>query len=183
MPEENRLVLRKEQNKTKPMIEDVIPKFLHGDMEKYALDFCAYLRANNMKPVWAGANTWKATYKNKAICYIRLYNEDWDKLPQAAVYGKHSWVVTLYIESNMHKYEDIIIKEELQRFIWNNIHHCMVCRTPCHGKVPPHRDVMALGKEIKGICHGRELTWVFDPDEKAADKIKRLLELEKKARE
>jgi hypothetical protein len=178
-----RELICKEQNKSKPAIEDVIPDYLCGDIKKNALDFCEYLRANKIKPVWAGANTWKAIYKNKPICYIRLFNDDWNKLPRAAMYGGHSWVVTLYIERNMHRYEDVILKEGLQNFIWDNVHYCMLCRSPCHGHTPPHRDTVAFGKEIKRICHGRELTWVFDPDEQAVNRIKRLLELEKQARD
>ncbi len=49
-------------------------------------------------------------------------------------------------------------------------------------KKKPHRDTVALGKEIKGICHGRQLTWVFDQDEAAINCVKKLLELEQNVR-
>ena len=182
MPEKSKLVLSKEQKITKPLIEDVVSDFLCGDMKKNALDFIAYLRANKIKPVWAVTNGWKATYKGKVLYYIRLHTDEWKTSHLKSLYGKHSWVVTLFIEDNMSKYEDTIIDEGLQNFIWDNVHQCMVCRSPCHGKMPPHRDTTALGKEIKGICHSRELTWVFDPDETALNCIKRLLELEQNAR-
>lgn len=158
MSGQKRLDLSKEQKKVKPLIEDVIPHYLDGENMKNALELIAYLRENKMKPVWTGTNAWKAIYDNKVIFYIRLYN-DWDKTEHLKEkYGKHSWVVTLYIEDNMNKYEDIILNEGLQIFIWENAHYCMICRSPCHGKNPPHKDVIVLGKEINRICHGRPLT-------------------------
>ena len=182
MVEKSRLILSKEQKNTKPLIEDVIQDVLCGEMKNNALGFIAYLRANKIKPVWAVTNGWRGTYKGKVLYYIRLYNGWKEEEHMKDKYGKHSWVVTLYIEHNMYKYEDDIMKEGLQNFIWNNVHDCMLCRVPCHGKNPPHKDMTVLGKEIKRLCRGRPLTWVFDPDEAALNCIKRLLELEQKAR-
>jgi len=184
MTDEKYVYLLHEQKIIKPKIEDVIPYVLDGDMRNIALDFCAYLRANNMKLVWANENGWRATYNGKIICSIRLATDSWKKSKHLKdMYGNHSWNVTPYIERNLNKYEHIIMNEGLQNFIWDNVHKCMFCRTPCHGKMPPYRDKVVLGKKIEKICHGRELTWVFDPDEAAIDCIKRLLELEKQARD
>ena len=168
----------------KPLIEDVIPAVLDGGMKDAALEFCAYLRANKMKPVWSVTNGWKAMHGKKAILYIRLATDDWKTAKHLSKkYSKHSWVVTLFIERNLNKYQDAIMQEGLQDFVWENVHHCMACRSPCHGMLPPHRDVTVLGKEIKRLCHSRELTWVFDPDAAAIEKIKKLIALEIQARE
>jgi hypothetical protein len=151
-------------------------------MKENALDLIAWLRANQIKPIWAVTNGWKGTYKNKALYYIRLYNR-WKETPHLKEkYGRHTWVVTLYLEENMEKYAEQLCSEGLQDFVRRHVHHCMLCRTPCHGKTPPHKDVTVLGKEVKGICHGRPLTWVFDPDTEAVGVIKRLLALEQHAR-
>ena len=77
----------------------------------------------------------------------------------------------------MAKKQNEILSEGLHEFIWDNVHHCMFCRTPCHGN-PPGKDVVILGKEVKSLCRGRPLVWVFDPDETAIVNIKRLIELE-----
>ena len=181
MTENKRLDLSKEQKKTKPMIEEVIPDVLNGNMRDIALDFCSYLRAKKMKPVWSVTNGWKSLLNGKVICYIRLATDDWNTAKHLkGKYGKYSWVVTLYI-NNTSKYEDEIKNSGLQNFIWDNVHECMLCRSPCHGR-PPGMDVVILDKKIKNICWGRPLTWVFDPDEAAIKSIKRLLELELQAR-
>ena len=46
MSEQKKVIRYTEQNKIKPMIEDVIPDFLDGDNKKIALEFIAYLREN-----------------------------------------------------------------------------------------------------------------------------------------
>jgi hypothetical protein len=96
------------------------------------------------------------------------------------VYGKHLWVITPHLP-NLNSYGDIVVSEGMHNFIWDNVHHCMFCRTPCHGN-PPGKDIVVLGKEIKSICRGRQLVWVFDPDEAGIKIIKRLIELEQHAR-
>jgi len=173
------------QKELKPKIEDVLPCYISGEKLDNALSFISYLRANKMKPTWAGIhNAWKSTYKGKAICYIRLFNDSWKNSSHLRdKYGKHSWVITPYIEENMAIYSETILNEGLQDFIWTNVHHCMRCRVPCHGKNPPHKDVMVLGKEVTGLCHGRPLVWAFDPNKVALDSMKRLLELEQCARD
>ena len=151
MSDTQKVVTSGDQNATKPLIEDVIPMILDGDMANIAIEFCAYLRANKMKPVWAVTNGWKSNYKGKAVCYTRLATRDWAKSKHMKdKYGKHSWVVTLYVQK-LKKYEDVIVAEGLQNFIWDNVHECMMCRSPCHGR-PPGMDVTLFGKEIKGIC-------------------------------
>jgi len=74
------------------------------------------------------------------------------------------------------EYEDAIINDGLQNIVWNGIKYCSSC-TGC----APGRDVTLLGKECKGLCHAPVVT-VCDPDEATVNGIKRLLELEKQAR-
>jgi len=90
MPEQKELSLYQQQKAAKPMIEDVIPDYLDGEMRKAALDFVAHMRANKMKPVWYTANSWKAIYKSKCICVIKLRNDDWKN-------AEHSWSVHPYL--------------------------------------------------------------------------------------
>lgn len=170
MPELNVNNILQKQKMSKPKIEDVIPDYLDGDMSKAALDFVAYLRANKMSPTWANANAWKASYKGKGICYVRLEKEGfWDR--------KGLWVITPLID-HYDEIEDVIMHEGLQTIIWDNLYYCKQCHpAPCN-----IRDMTILGKEFKGLCGGRPPVWFWDPDETTINCIKRMLELEKKAR-
>jgi len=170
------------QGERKPKIEEVIPEYLDGDMKKMALEFAAWMCENKMPLKWAGIhNAWKALYKGKVICYVRLYNDTWKNSGHLKnVYSKHLWVITPHL-FEFDNYTDIVMSEGMQDFIWDNVHYCMFCRTPCHGK-PPGKDVVILGKEIKSVCWGRQLTWAFDPDKTEIEILKRLFELEQQAR-
>jgi hypothetical protein len=65
--------LIKEQKTTKPVIEDIIGKFLKGDALRNAMDFIAFLRENKMNPRWHSANSWRVSgKKGKGVCRIDL---------------------------------------------------------------------------------------------------------------
>jgi len=173
MSKENDLTSLPVQRKPKPKIEDVISEYLDGDMKKVALDFVAYLRENKINPLWSGINNrWKAVYKCKVLYYINL--------------GREEWIVVPYL-LNMDKYEQSIRNEELESIILDNIAYCTSCpryreihsvSKPCF----PGLTKTILGQEINGICFGRPLTWVYNPDEAKLNGIKKLLEFEKEAR-
>jgi hypothetical protein len=166
-----------EQKISKPKIDDVISEYLNGETKKAALEFSQYMFENKMTLRWAGVtNAWKAIYKNKCICYVRLESPNWNFEENGT-----SWFVAPNLEQ-ISKYERLIIAEGLQDLIWNNLYHCRNCF--------PDRDCARqggiirtiLGREIKGLCIGRTPFWFCDPDKAAIDCIKRLLELEQKAR-
>jgi hypothetical protein len=173
MPEEKKLTLLQEQKKIKPNIEDVILESLDGNKRTAALDFVAYMRENKMTLRWAGfTNAWKAMYKGKCICYVRLKgNSDC---------VEKTWVITLWL-TYIEEYKESIMHEKLQNVVWDNVFNCLFCRTPCHGS-PPGTDIILLGKEIKSVCSNRQPVWAYDPDQATISGIKRLLQLEQKAR-
>ena len=176
MPEQKDITLLKVQRELKPKIEDVIPKYLDGDMKETALAFAEYMQQIKMPLRWAGVhNAWRALYKGKAICYVRFPRGENDN---ERANGK--WVINPHLY-NFDTYADIILSEGLQDFIWDNVFYCMFCRTPCYGS-PPGKDVVVLGKEIKSVCFGRQPTWVYDPVEADIEILKRLLQLEQQAR-
>ena len=85
---------------------------------------------------------------------------------------------------NMGEYEDEIIGENLQELVWGGLWRCKACGNGCS----PGVDKTMLKKEFKSLCHGifyanRNWIWFYDPDEAAVKGAKRLLELEKRARE
>jgi len=165
------------QREIKPKIEDVLPHLLEGEPLKAALDFVAYLQADKLKLVWAGIhNAWKAAYKGKPLLYIRLLCKRWSEDKVA------KWVVTPYL-MHLHEYEDAIIKEKGQELIWNGLWRCKACGHRCTSVV----NKTILGKELRNLCNGnffcgRNWVWFYDPDKTAIARIKRLLELEQKAR-
>ncbi|MDF2686985.1 MAG: hypothetical protein K0S55_2168 [Clostridia bacterium] len=166
------ILIKRENNMTeekrKPEIEDAILEQLDGDKQKLALDFVAWLRENKMTLRWAGfKNAWKANYKSKTICYVKLKSNE---------SNEKKWVVYPYL-NHINQYEELIVTEDLQNIIWDNMFYCLSCRTPCNTT-----NITFLGKEIKGVCGGRQPVWFFEPDNATINCIKKLLELEKKAR-
>jgi hypothetical protein len=174
------------QKKSKPVIEDVIPEYLEGDMKEAAQNFVAWLRANKMQPVWASANIWKASYKGGAICAVQR---------PISVYSqyKSSWVISPHL-NYINKYEEEVVNEGLQDTFWDCIVYCdhsgdrsgKGCspNKPCAGG----KSIMRLGKEISGVCSSGcnaayAFTRICDPGETAINDIKRLLLMEQKARE
>ena len=171
MSEEKTISLYQQQKAAKPLIEDVVPEIIpDGNVRKAVLDFVAHLRANKMPLRWSGVNSWRAFYKGKGICSIALGNIAWT--------GKISdfWHVAPR-PSHMDDHDESIMNAGLQKIIWNNIKYCNSC-----GGCAPGREMTISGREFKGICHGLTLIF-FDPDETEVEGIKKLLELEKKARD
>ena len=162
----------KEQKEIKPTIEEVIPECLSGDMKKTVLDFVMYLRANKMFLKWRSANSWKILHENKSVFSIGLATGKW------VWAGRYSnfWFVALSI-NNITEYEESIIDAGLQKFIWDNIKYCNSC-----SKCAPGIEMTISGRELKNICRDLCLIAICDPDEETLNDIKKLLELEMKAR-
>ena len=192
MPDHN-TSLYQQQKAAKPLIEDVIPEYLNGDMQKSALDFAAYLRANKMNPVWAGTNTyahtWKANYKGKYICSVKI-RQHGDKCDDGRPGSLSSWMISPLL-TYMETYSEPIMNEGLQNIIWDHLGLCEFCYLCGGGKklkdegFPPVGigDCTVLGREMKGLCNAKPfIRGIFDPDEKTLNGIKRLLELEQRAR-
>ena len=169
------------QRETKPKIEEVMPHFLGGEELESALNFVAHLRANKTNLIWAGVhNFWNAKSKGKNVCYTKL-GGSWigRKLPGTEVDVR--WEVELNL-MNMSAYEDKIIAENMQEYIWNGFAHCRSCGNGC----PPGVDKTILGRDFTGLCNGmfytRFIISFVNPDEAALDVIKKLIEWEKQAR-
>jgi len=174
------------QKITKPNIEEILPYYLDGEALKSALDFIAYLRENKMKPSWTIHNAWKAVNKGKVLYYIRLpvysshfqrpNNPNWER----------SWCVTPFL-MNLAKYENLITDEFDKKMVVDNLYGCKpYCQgARCSAKNPETR-ITICGTEIVRHCHSSMLRnrslWVVNPDKNEIESIKKLLELEKKAR-
>jgi len=161
------------QRAIKPKAEEVLPCFLDGKMLDSALDFVTFLRTERMNPGWAGVhNAWRANNKSKPICYIRL-GKEWVRDTKNV-----KWVIVLYL-NHMEDYAPAIHSENWQGIIWDDLHYCRNCAYGCF----PGKTKAILGKEFSGLCPTfyNKVNFV-NPDEKAIDIIKNLLEFERQAR-
>jgi len=195
MSEQTRIQLYQQQTGAKPVIEGVIPIVIaDGAKKKLALDFIAWLRENKMQPQWGGliqSWQWKFNYKSKTILIITMSENGWID------YEESSWfVIPLpYPYNDIKKHSEAIIKNNLQGIIQNNqcfcVHKNKDGRTgvgcdpqkACAGGMTKN----VFDRDIEGICCGggseRPNTRFYDPGETEIYCIKKLLELEKKARD
>jgi len=170
-------------------LEDRIPLIVEGGAKDIALGFASYLRENKINLKWTGIQNGYSetgqTHYGQGLCHIELKNNYWEK-------EETSWRVCVPLP-NIENYKDTLTSEGLQNFIWDNIYICnKTAVNACNGGEKSvyacHRgvDMTVLGKEITYACrlrNGRHISiYVYDPDETAIKNIKRLLELEQKAR-
>jgi len=198
----NALLIREEQSE-KPLIEDVITDNLDDCLKVAALDFVVHMKDNKMPlrfgkmlKIWTELG-WGVNYKSKPICRVvitpnsgfgyRHYYKD----PRP---DKHPcWYIVPRL-TNMETYKESIINENLQNIIWNNATYCVYGeRSPYFNmdKAPgcspnkscaPGKNIIVLDKEIKNNCDSFGIT-IWNPDITTINGLKRLLALEKKARD
>jgi len=135
------------QKTERPKIEDVLTGTLEGDTLLNARSFVLFLVENKMKPVWASANSWKASCKGKGICYIRLHG--------TAHYhnlSENSWHICFinygYTGLVGDSDEHISSDEQLKEIVWDNIRFCTKCSNCKRGNV-----VDVFGKQFDEVCH------------------------------
>jgi len=148
----------------KPQIEDSIGDVLTGDVLMNALDLLAYLRENKMNPQWSATNVWKISFKSYTLCFIRLYGA-------AEYHGLE--VGTWHIIPFIGDYDGSYLSDELREIVWANKKTCPGC-----GKCALKLDKI-FEKEYDYAC---EKSIVFtNPDAKAVECVKELLELRRNA--
>lgn len=172
MQKQNTESLFREQKKTRPKIEEVFNEVLSCDNLSGALDFIAYLRANKMSPAWASANSWKCSYKNQGVCYVRTYGTAWNHTS-----GAGSWSVTLYNDVS-EEYNEFVTGGNYQDIVWNSraLKRCSRCQPQ---KCAPDGDEGAFngfkmtffGKEFENVCLNGDTSF-SDPDERTVAYIK-----------
>ena len=194
MPIENKVIPYKVQKGNRPKIEEVISCCLDGDLRETALNFAMYMRENKMpfKLNTSSTRSQRADYNGERICQIIVYDEEdwknvWKNIRFDNVSGKH-WSISLCL-TNINKYKEKIINEKLQLVFGDIIYWCKYGgqgsgKGPCDPdkSCAGGRDLTIFGDGYNGIC-----MWLWppvqDPDDKTIKTIKRLLELEKQARD
>jgi hypothetical protein len=149
-----------EQKKVKPEIEDVISERLPCDSKSNALEFVSYLRANKTKPRWGAANSWKVSYKNQTVCFVRIKD--------------NSWIIQPAPYDNPNEYDELIAAENLTEFIWGNLKPCCNC-----GPCKPGKRVTIGGKTFENTC-GYFSIQFCDPDITALAMAKKFVEFKKR---
>ena len=160
--------LSKEQQKTKPKIEDVIGKHLEGDRQQNAWDFVAYLRENKLNPIWTATNAWWVNYKGKRLVSIRVRGINTAGITLGYGLDPGSWHIGHWLQG--FKFPDDL-SDELKQFIWANMQpckHCMSC-------APGHSECF-LGKKFETVCYFR----IENPTAEGLELTKKLLECKKK---
>ena len=195
MPEQNDLTHLHVQRKLRPKIEEVIPLIVDKDNQQNALEFVVWLRENKMSPGWGGVhNTWNVNYKGKVLCKIALVTTNF------GIPIKNQWTCSLYL-ANIEKYEDTILSENLQNYVWDNVIFC-VCASNMDRptNAPNIKHLASMGGACKKAKCAIPVTicgkvfdykcgngtfrcfWFVNSNEAEMTAIKRLIQLEKQAR-
>ena len=151
-------------------IEDFINEVLTGDAQKNALDFAAYLRANEMlfergKGYWEGKLYWLIKYKNKYVCFILIGTEEKP--------GPGPWTIWSD-DSSSNWFEDFPLDERIKEIAWKNVDFCGNCGG-CRSKTGTRKTI--FGKEFNNVC--RTTMRFIDPDVEALECVKKMVELRK----
>jgi len=153
-------------------MEIIVKNALTGDAQINALDFAAFLRANEIScersetGYWADKIYFVCNYKGQSMCYISI-NE----------YEQNSWYVT-GDDSGDNWYENAALDEHIREIAWQNIDickdydACRACGTP--GRMSRKT---IFGKAFDNVC---PVTIKFtDPDAAAVECMKQVFEIRK----
>jgi len=174
----------------RPKIEDVINHFLNGDLKEAALNFAAFMRVNKMpfKIVTSTPRRQRADFKGYEICNIGVYDNIDPMTGVIIPPGESSCLAITPNLYNISKYDELAVNEGLNNIPWNVTRYCVFKdnseRTDVNGTCSRCRKVTnrtIFGIEYKGLCHHYWPTF-FNPDKETVEIIKRLLALEKQAR-
>ena len=152
----------KKQKAIKPKIEDKIFELVKEEHQKRALDFVGFIRDNKMTPAWASTNSWKVSYKGKALCYIRTAGTaHYHKLDDG------SWHVSFAVYSDF--VYDVPVSNEVIKMVWDKVKHCTRC-----ANCTPANQLTIYGKVFKNVCH--QWLAIKNPNAEELECVKKLVE-------
>jgi|GEM_PF-519009 len=152
-------------------IEGIISKTLIGEAQKNALDFVAYLRANDMQierqmGYWEDKYYFGVWYLNNAVCNILISNEEKTDPESWTFWSDDSgWAI----------FGDSSLDEKLKEIIWN---HVTVCENEdkCFDSCKKSRRTI-FGKEFDNVC-GSAICF-NNPDSEATECLKIIVQTRK----
>lgn len=154
------------------IIENHIVDVLTGEAQRNALDFIAFLRANEMqfergKGYWEDKLYWIIKQKDKYVCFILINSGGNKNEPEG-------WIVWSD-DSDSNWFEDIQLDGRIKEIAWRHIDTCGNCGG-CDKPGGSHKTI--FGKAFDNVCI---TTFRFDnPDYEAVECIKKLVGLRRK---
>lgn len=143
-------------------IQVLINEVLKGNAQKNALDFAAFLQANEM-PIPHGEGYWEINYKDEAVCFLFINGES--DIPGP-------WTIWSN-DSDYNKSEDFPIDEQTKAIAWKYANKCGSCGQDCS----PGKTKKIFGKNFDNICSS---TFMFtNPNAETLKGVKKLIEMRK----
>jgi hypothetical protein len=151
----------KEQQKTKPKIEDVVKNVLHGENLDSVTSLITFIRENKISLRWVAQNCWQLYFKGSRIGYIRMT----DKYRKNYALPDNSWVFSGCVDVL-----DILVANDnkAKDLVWNNVRLCSNC-CGCG----PGKDKMIYDKQFEKTCN--EWFRILNPDTDTVTFIKMML--------
>jgi len=149
-------------------IEHFINETLAGEAQRNALNFTAYLRADNLLferclyGFWEDKLFWAVKYKGETVCQIFING-----------YEEGHWVVWSD-DSNTNPFSDFPLDEQTKEIAWKNIDFCESggCCNDNMGK----RKVI-FGKEFDNVCIA--ILRFNNPNAEAVECLKKMVQIRK----
>lgn len=158
---------------SKQRIEDVINNVLNNDSQKYALDFVAYLRANEI-PLGESENYWEVKYKGKCVCFIFINGTDEKPGPWTIWSNQESGIWAAWADGDSGvEQESFPVDERTKEVAWANVNYCASCGSNCS----PGKRKTILGKEFDNVCSSAVA--FTNPDSEALDCAKKMVDIRK----
>jgi len=114
--------------------EETITKVLEGKTQENALDFVAFLKANNMA---TGENHSTVTYEGNVIAYMHMDGKD--EMPGP-------WTVWPSVTGDVP--DGFTLDDNMKAVAWANINICADCGSGC----APGSKKVVYGKEFDNVC-------------------------------
>lgn len=154
-------------------IEEAVAELLDGDARKSALDFAAYLQANEIL-LGESENYWEAKFRDKCVCFIWVDGSAQLPGPWTVWSDQEpgTWI-SWSDEDSAHGSEDCSVDEPTKETAWKNANFC----ADCGGDCSPGKTKIILGKEFEHLCSSA-LAFT-NPDTAALQCIKNMVDMRK----
>lgn len=150
-------------------INDIVCKFLSGDLRSEMLDFIGYLRDSEMafergRGYWENQYYWLIKFKTGYVCFILINGNGAEE--------KFKPLTTWSDDSESGWYENLHLNEHMEEVLHNNVDICENCGSCGGGK----RRII-FGKEYGNVC--RTAFRFTNPDAEAFECLKEIVTLRK----
>jgi hypothetical protein len=139
--------------------EDFIKKILKGNTQKNALDFAAFLKAND---ITTGENHSTLIYNGNVLAWMHMDGQQ--ELPGP-------WTIWPDLTGTVP--EGFIFDDAMKEIAWQNVNICAKCGGDC----APGSSKSIFGKDFMNVC-GAILAFT-DPGSITLECVKRLMEMRK----